>query len=167
MTTTAAVKTSLKKGTLSSFKLNCVYLDPLNMQASWSWILKDFIQVQKEEGKFVGRMSTSSIKLQIRRFHVVVERWTPKKCTRTAWCTCRAVVLDGPLEKLWGGGEGEFSSCRNYFSLSNSLCEYFLGLIGVQEFFAFNFSLRGYFFVLRPPPPPPHPNKFSNGPCKR
>ena len=32
---------------------------------------------------------------------------------------------DGPLEKLWGGGGGEFSSRRNFFSLSNSLYEFF------------------------------------------
>ena len=38
----------------------------------WSLILKDFIQVQEEEGKFVAVWSTSSIKRQIRRFHVVV-----------------------------------------------------------------------------------------------
>ena len=31
---------------------------------------------------------------------------------------------DGPLEKLWVGGE-EFSSHRNSFSLSNSLYEFF------------------------------------------
>ena len=31
----------------------------------------------------------------------------------------------------------------------------FLGLIGVHEFFSFNFPLREYFFVLRPPPLPP------------
>ena len=46
-----------KKTNLRSFKLNRVYLDPLNMSNagdfSWSWIRKDFIQVQKEEGKFV------------------------------------------------------------------------------------------------------------------
>ena len=45
-----------KKMNLRSFKLNRVYLDPLNMSNagdfSWRWILKDFIQVQKEEGKF-------------------------------------------------------------------------------------------------------------------
>ena len=35
-------------------------------------------------------------------------------------------LRDGPLEKLWGGG-GEFLSRRNYFSLSNSLYEFFLG----------------------------------------
>ena len=43
---------------LRSFKrLNRVYLDQLNMSNagdfSWSWILKDFIQFQKEGGKFV------------------------------------------------------------------------------------------------------------------
>ena len=37
-----------------------------------------------------------------------------------------AYLRDGPLEKLWGGG-GEFSSRRNFFSLSNSLYEDFLG----------------------------------------
>ena len=46
-----------KKMNLRSFKLNRVYLDPLNMSNagdfSWSWILKDFIQAQKDEGKFV------------------------------------------------------------------------------------------------------------------
>ena len=46
-----------KKMNLRSFKLNGVYLDPFNMSNagdfSWSWILKDFIQVQKVERKFV------------------------------------------------------------------------------------------------------------------
>ena len=46
-----------KKTNLRSFKLNRVYLDRFNMSSagdfSWSWILKDFIEVQKEEGKFV------------------------------------------------------------------------------------------------------------------
>ena len=60
-----------------------VYLDRLNMSNagdfSLSWILKDFIQFQKEEG---SRMSTSSIKRQIRRFYVVVVQWTSKKCTK-------------------------------------------------------------------------------------
>ena len=72
-----------KKMNLRSFKfswcewgINCVYLVLLNMSNSgdfsWSWILKGFIQVQKEEGKIRRRMSTSSIKRQIRRSHVVV-----------------------------------------------------------------------------------------------
>ena len=46
-----------KKTNLRSFKLNLVYLDPLNMSNvgdfTWKCILKDFIQVQKGEGKFV------------------------------------------------------------------------------------------------------------------
>ena len=46
-----------KKVNLRSFKLNRVYLDALKMSNeddfSWGWILKDFIQVQKEVGKFV------------------------------------------------------------------------------------------------------------------
>ena len=46
-----------KKMNLRSFKLNRIYLDPLNMlnagDFSWSSILKDFTQVQKEEGEFV------------------------------------------------------------------------------------------------------------------
>ena len=53
-----------KKMNLRSFKLNRVYLDPLNMlnagDFSWTWILKGFIQVQKEEGKFVVVYSSSA-----------------------------------------------------------------------------------------------------------
>ena len=37
-------------------------------------------------------------------------------------CTC---VGTRKLEKLWGGGGGEFLSPRNFFSLSNSLFEFF------------------------------------------
>ena len=44
--------------------------------------LKDFIQVQKEEEKFVVGMSSSSIKRQIRKLHVVVVQWRSKKCTK-------------------------------------------------------------------------------------
>ena len=76
-----------KKMNLRFFKLNLVYLDPLNMSNagdfSWSCILKDFTYVQKDEGKFVVvYISTSSIKRQIRRFHVLVVQWTSKKCTK-------------------------------------------------------------------------------------
>ena len=46
-----------KKTNLRSFKLNRLYLNPFNMSNagdfSSNWILKDFIQVKKEEGKFV------------------------------------------------------------------------------------------------------------------
>ena len=61
------------------------------------------------------------------------------------------------------GEGGEFSSRRNFFSLSNSLYEFFLGhsmniflgLIGVHEFFSFNFPLREYFFCTSNAAPPP------------
>ena len=46
-----------KKMNLRSFKLNRVYLDPLNMSNvgdfSWTLILKDLTHDQNEEGKFV------------------------------------------------------------------------------------------------------------------
>ena len=50
--------------------------------------------------------------------------------------------------------------CMNFFRPHH---EYFLGLIGVNDFFSFNFRLGKYFFgtsLARPPPP----DKFSNGP---
>ena len=34
------------------------------------------------------------------------------------------IIRDGPLETLWGGG-GEFSSRRSFFSLSNSMYDFF------------------------------------------
>ena len=40
-------------------------------------------------------------------------------------------IRDGPLEKLWGGGEG--NSLYEFF-LGHSM-NIFLGLIGVHEFF--------------------------------
>ena len=45
---------------------------------SWSWIRKDFIQVQ-ESSEIRRHMFTSSIKRRISRFHVVVVQWTTKK----------------------------------------------------------------------------------------
>ena len=64
-------------------------------------------------------------------------------------------------------GQGDFRAAGIFFSLSNFLYEFFLGnsmnnflgLIGVQEFFSFNFPLHKYFFVLHPPP-----YQFSKGP---
>ena len=62
------------------------------------------------------------------------------------------------IRKVMGGKGGDFSSRSFFFSLSNSLYEFFLGhsmniflgLIGMHEFFSFNFPLREYFFfVLR------------------
>ena len=59
-TTTTAVKMSLKKLNLPNFKCYRVYLELLDLQKlsnvddfSWRYILKDFIQVQKEKREFV------------------------------------------------------------------------------------------------------------------
>ena len=76
-----------KKMNVHSFKLNRVYLDLLNMSNagdfSWSWILKDFIQVQKEEEN-----SSSYIHVLHKTSNQEVSRrslgstWTWKKCTK-------------------------------------------------------------------------------------
>ena len=66
--------------------LNRLYLDSLNMSKagdfSWTWILKDFIQAQKEKEEFVAVCPPSSINHRIGSFHVVVVQWTSKKCTK-------------------------------------------------------------------------------------
>ena len=81
--------------------------------------------------------------------------------TQTVHCGFR----DGPLEKLWGGGGGvgNFRAAGTFFVIKflawiffRPQHEYFLGLIGVHDFF---FHLifpcaNIYFFVLRAPPPP-------------
>ena len=72
------------------------------------------------------------------------------------------------IRKVMGGRGGKFSSHRNFFSLSNSLYEfffrpqneYFLGLIGVHEFFHLIFLARIFFCTS----PAQTPHKFSNGP---
>ena len=102
-----------KKMNLLSFKLNRVYLDPLNMSNagdfSWSWILKDFIQVQKEEGKFVVVCPRPPIERQIRRFHVVVQ-WTSNKCTKKR--DARAELLFWSLNLLFFGNCSRRRRCR-------------------------------------------------------
>ena len=72
------------------------------------------------------------------------------------------------------GGGGDFRAAGIFFVIKflvwtffRPYHEYFLGLIGMDIFFSFNFPLRQYFFVLRPPFPAPRPNKFSNGPFLR
>ena len=72
------------------------------------------------------------------------------------------LLRDGPLEKLWGGGGRGIFELQEFFFVIKFLVwiffrplhEYFLGLIGVQEFFSFNFPLREFFFCTSPAPPP-------------
>ena len=119
------MKTSVKKMNLRSFKLYRVYLDPgfgpaqnvKRRRFSWSWILKDFIQFQKQEGKFVAVLFTSSIKRQIRRFHVVIVQWTSRKWTKKR--DARAELLFWSLKLLffWSRRCGRCRSC-----LSSLIC---------------------------------------------
>ena len=70
-------------------------------ELSWSWIPKNLIQVKKER-KFrrcLSVLMTSSIKHEIRHFHVVVVQ-NVKKCTKT--CFARAKLF--------------FSCCFSYFN---------------------------------------------------
>ena len=54
------------------------------------------------------------------------------------------------------------------YEIFRPLYEYFLALLGVHEYFSFNFPLREYiyFSYFVPPLPPPQlsPNQFSNVP---
>ena len=73
----------------------------------------------------------------------------------------------GPtIRKVMGGG-GNFRAAGIVFVIKFLVCiffsplhEYFLGLIGVQEFFLMKFSLARIFFMYFARPP----HKFSNGP---
>ena len=69
-------------------------------------------------------------------FEMLINLKSPK-------CLELYVVREGPLEKLWGGGgSGIFEPQEIFFVIKflvwiffRPLHEYFLGLIGVQEFF--------------------------------
>ena len=102
------------------------------------------------------------------------------KCKQNSWrkqlVQSSGIIFrrDGPLKKLCWGGEGggkgeEFSSCRNFFSLSNPWMNFFQAIAWI--FFRFNWcawifnhliSLTWRFFLYFAAPHPPH--KFSNGP---
>ena len=78
---------------LRRFKLYRVHLEPFNSSnvgdVSWSCILKGFIHVQIEKGKFVVLFPLPPlIKCRIGRFHVVVVQWTSKKCTKKRDARC-------------------------------------------------------------------------------
>ena len=79
---------------------------------SWSWILKDFTQVEKEGGKFVVvYISTSSIKRQMRRFHVVVVQWTSKESTKKRDERTELLAWSLNLLLFWSRRCGRRRSC--------------------------------------------------------
>ena len=116
-----------QKMDLRSFKLNRVYLNPLNMSnagdVSWSWILKDFIQDQRGR-KIRRRMFTSSTSRQIRRFYVEVVQWTSKKCTKKR--DTRVELLFSSLNLLffWSRRCGR-SPVKLWFSIKLTATEFF------------------------------------------
>ena len=73
-----------------------------------------FYSSSKRGRKIRRRMSTSSIKRQIRRFHVVVVQWTSKKCTKKR--DALAELLFWSLNLLF------FLSCRRRRRSSSSSC---------------------------------------------
>ena len=89
---------------LRSFKLNRVYLGPLNMSDeggfSWSWILKDFVQVQKEEEK-----SSSCVHLLHKTSNLQVSRRSRGVDVKETECTkksdARAELLFWSLNLLF------------------------------------------------------------------
>ena len=84
--------------TLRSFKLNRVYLDPLNMSNLGDF---SFYSGSKRWREIRRSMSTSSIKRQIRRFHVVVVQWTLKKCTKKGDVRAELLLLSLKLLIFW------------------------------------------------------------------
>ena len=67
---------------------------------------------------------------------------------------------------VWGIFEPRDSLMFPLYDFFRLVQEYFLGFLGVRDFFSFNFPLHEYFFVLRPLrlPPPPPTYTISNGP---
>ena len=86
---------------LRPFKLYRVYLDPLNLSNagafSWSCTLyPGLYPVSKRKRDIRLELVFVCSRPRIRRFHVVVVQWTPKKCSkkRDAWrAECRPVRI--------------------------------------------------------------------------
>ena len=114
--TTAAVKTSVTKWISVLSNLIASIWTPQYVKCR-RLFLELNTQVQKEKGKLVVRRSTSSIKRQIKRFHVEVVQWTSKKCTKKR--DARAELLFWSLNLLffWSRRCGRRRSC-----LSSLIC---------------------------------------------
>ena len=99
-----------KKLNLPHFKCYRVYLELLNLSNvgdfSWSWILKDFIQDQKEKGELV--VVCSLLKRRIRRFHFIVVQSTSKKCTKKLDASAATVVFMLKPVVFWRRGGSDF-----------------------------------------------------------
>ena len=80
---------------LRSFSLCSDYSYPLTLsivgEPSWSWISRGHIQAQIEK-KIRRCLFTSSIKREMRHFHVVVVQKLERNVQKV-WCTCEVVVL--------------------------------------------------------------------------
>ena len=87
------------------------------MQATFPRV--EFLRIlfRFKKRKLLLRMFTSSIKRQIRRFHVVVVQWTSKKCTKKR--DARAELLFWSLNPLffWSSRCGRRSCLSSLFSL--------------------------------------------------
>ena len=90
---------------------------------------------------------------------LLIDFWFILLSLRTQGRTIRKVMTGWGIFKL-----------QEYFSLSNSLYEFFLGhgmnifqgQLACMNFFSFNFPLSEFFFLYLACPPPPH--QFSNAP---
>jgi len=86
----------------------------------WSRIPSNHIQVQKEiKRKFRRHLFTSSIKREMKLFHVVVVQWWQKNVQKKAWRTCRVVVCLSNLLPFW-----RFRCCRRRCILDSLLYLY-------------------------------------------
>ena len=94
-------------------------------------------------------MSTSSIKRQIRSFHVVVVQWTSKKCTKKR--DARAELLFWSLNLLffWSRRCGRRRGCLSSL-ITRSHVRYIKILTGLRGFLVIFLSIFGLvFFVFK------------------
>ena len=73
------------------------------------------------EKKFRRRLCTSSVKREIRHFHVLVVQWRQRNVQK-AWCTCKIVVLGiKPIASLTSSLPSPSSDLKTYSGLLHCL----------------------------------------------